>query len=101
MNKVESLQLGARGLVKEAAKDQQLNTAQQADATLSARLTTASHFMNASVQLLDETLAWKENLNEFLSDQPDFLVVGVLGRSLRVGLVRIKILLFTYLLRFR
>ena len=48
--------------------------------SLVSRLTTASRFMESSVPLLDEGLVWKESLGEFLLDQADFLVVGVLGR---------------------
>ena len=46
-----------------------------------ARLTAAGQFMSAPVQLLDENLSWKDNLGEFLTDQSDFLVVGVLGKE--------------------
>ncbi len=82
-NKFEnaSLQSAQRVLTKETPKDLQYvhSMGQQQDATLTSRLTNAGQFMNTSVQLLDEALTWKENLSEFLTDQPDFLVVGVLG----------------------
>ena len=90
MNKLDQQQ--QRTISKEVSginsmKEQQavvtaINMATAADTSLSGRLSTAGKFMNVSVQLLDENLAWKEGLNEFLSDQADFLVVGVLGKCL-------------------
>ena len=47
---------------------------------ISARLSTAP-FMAAPVRLLDENMTWQDGLQEFLLDQPDFLVVGVLGKE--------------------
>lgn len=49
--------------------------------SVGARLTTVGQFMDAPVQLLDENLSWKDSLGEFLADQSDFLVVGVLGKE--------------------
>lgn len=73
-----------RSLVKEssvlASKAQVPHDAAPHLDTLAGRLTTASKFMSAPVQLLDDSLTWKEGLQEFLIDQSDFLVVGVLGK---------------------
>lgn len=53
--------------------------------SVGAKLSTAGRFMNAPVQLLDENLSWKDSLVEFLADQSDFLVVGVLGKKFVTG----------------
>ncbi len=54
-----------------------------AASTVAARLSLAP-LMSNSVRLLDEGLQWHDNLLEFLIDQNDFLVVGILGKE-RVG----------------
>lgn len=38
-------------------------------------------FMSSSVRLLDENLQWQEGLQDFLVDQNDYLVIGVLGKK--------------------
>ena len=47
---------------------------------LNVRLNTGP-FMNKSVKLLDENLQWQDDLSDFLNEQTDFLVVGVLGKK--------------------
>lgn len=49
--------------------------------SLSARLSNNVQPMAGPVKLLDENLQWQDTLLEFMSDQPDFLVVGVLGKK--------------------
>jgi protein SMG9 len=48
--------------------------------SLAAKLATAP-FMSHSVKVLDEAFGWHEGLAEFLQEQSDFLVVGVLGKQ--------------------
>lgn len=47
--------------------------------TLTSRLTT-SRCMTSPVSVMDEGLAWRDGLVDYLSDQSDFLVVGVVGK---------------------
>ena len=63
-----------------AAKKEASQPAASVD-TLSARLATASQHMSSSVKLMDENLQWQDGLLDYLVEQPDFLVVGVLGKK--------------------
>lgn len=49
--------------------------------SLTIRLSNNTEPMISPVKLLDENLQWHDGLLEFLTDQPDFLVVGVLGKK--------------------
>ncbi len=49
--------------------------------SLNVRLSNNIQPMVSSVKLLDENLQWQDTLLEFMCDQPDFLVVGVLGKK--------------------
>lgn len=48
--------------------------------SLASKLATGP-FMNHAVKVLDESLGWHDGLGEFLQEQSDFLVVGVLGKQ--------------------
>ena len=48
---------------------------------LNSRLASSAPCMNTAVRLLDENLQWQDGLNEFLTDQNDYVVVGVLGKK--------------------
>jgi ABC-type glutathione transport system ATPase component len=48
--------------------------------SLSSRLTNNLPAMNKSITLLDESLQWSDALQDFLLDQNEFLVVGILGK---------------------
>lgn len=49
--------------------------------SLTQRLSNNTQTMLNSVKLLDETLQWNDSLNDYLSDQSDFLVIGILGKK--------------------
>jgi len=49
--------------------------------SLSSRLTNKLPQMTQSITLLDENLQWSDVLQDYLLDQNEFLVVGVLGKS--------------------
>lgn len=48
--------------------------------SINTRLTTQP-CMTSSVKLLDDSLQWQDNFQDYLLDQNDFLVVGVLGKK--------------------
>lgn len=48
--------------------------------SVAVRLAASAPVQTSSVKLLDDNLQWQDGLLEFLVDQPDFLVVGILGK---------------------
>lgn len=49
--------------------------------SLASRLSNNVKPMINSIKLLDENLQFQDSLSDFLADQPDFLVVGILGKK--------------------
>jgi hypothetical protein len=45
------------------------------------RLTAGGSQMSTPVKLLDENLQWQEGLGDYLNDQTDYVVIGVLGKK--------------------
>jgi hypothetical protein len=57
------------------------NPLQQFVEAISSRLSVGVQIMHQPLPLLDENLKWQDSLNDFLLDQNDYLVIGVLGKS--------------------